>query len=145
VEEQYINSIVGNHSLFKGDIDVEGLVRIDGDFAGNIRRANRVLIGSQGRADAKVNAKVVVVGGAFHGSMYASERIILLAGSVVIGSLFSPRILVEPGAILDCALSVTGVPEEATTNRPSIFARAGRTLAARRERNKKEASLTEPS
>jgi len=123
MEEQYVNSLVGNRSIFRGDIEVEGLVRIDGDFVGTVRKAGRVLIGSQGRADATLHAKVVVIGGAFHGSVYASERIILLGSSLVLGNLYAPRILVEQGAILECGLSILGESKVETQTRTNTFFR----------------------
>lgn len=108
MEEHYVNSLIGQHSLFRGDVEVDGLVRIDGDYLGTVKRASRVLVGASGRADAVFHAKVVVIGGAFNGTIYASERIVVLAGAVALGSMYAPRILVEPGAILSCGLSIHG-------------------------------------
>lgn len=108
MDEHFVNSLIGQHSLFRGDVEVDGLVRIDGDYIGTVRRASRVLLGSSGRADAVFHAKVVVIGGAFNGTIHASERIVVLAGAVALGSMYAPRILVEPGAILSCGLSIHG-------------------------------------
>jgi cytoskeletal protein CcmA (bactofilin family) len=64
-EEQYVNSLIGFGSRFKGDIEIDGLFRIDGDFSGSIKTEGKVLVGTHGRADCTVNARVVVIGGVF--------------------------------------------------------------------------------
>jgi cytoskeletal protein CcmA (bactofilin family) len=104
--EQFVNSIIGHGSLFRGDIEIDGLVRIDGDYIGNVKKAQRVLVGNQGRADATINADIVVIGGAFHGTIYAHERAVILSTALVVGMVNSPMILVEPGALLSCALCI---------------------------------------
>lgn len=126
IEDNYVNSIVGPGSLFSGDLEVAGLVRIDGDYSGVIRKASRVLVGSTGRADAVIHAAVVVVGGAFNGTIRASERVVLLSGSLVLGSVNAPRLLVEPGAMLGCSL---GIHQDADLDRAD---RSGEALPRQR-------------
>ncbi|MCK5736372.1 MAG: polymer-forming cytoskeletal protein, partial [Spirochaetaceae bacterium] len=58
-----INSIIGDGTRFRGDLDLKGLLRIDGDFEGNIRTEGRVLVGKGGRARCLIVADTVVVGG----------------------------------------------------------------------------------
>ncbi len=107
-----INSIVGTGSFFKGNIVVSGLLRIDGDFSGGIKTAGRVIIGRGGRADCTIDASTVVIGGIFRGTVYASEKVIALDTAVIIGNIYSPRIIVESGVILDGAMHIRGVRDE---------------------------------
>ncbi len=114
MEEQFVNSIIGHHSVFRGDIELDGLFRIDGDFTGSIKTSGKVLLGNSGRADCTIDARIVVLGGIFKGTVYATDRVVLLSTAVVIGSIFSPRLIAEEGVILEGAVMVVGQGHEST-------------------------------
>ncbi len=95
-----INSIIGEGTTFKGDLDLSGLLRIDGDFEGNIRTDGRVLLGKSGRARCLIEADTVVVGGILKGDVKASSKVVLLSTSIVIGNIRSPQLIVEEGVLL---------------------------------------------
>jgi cytoskeletal protein CcmA (bactofilin family) len=109
LESTLVNSIVGAGTFFKGTINVTGLLRIDGDFSGGIKSSGRVIIGRGGRADCTIDAATVVIGGVFRGTVYASDRVIALETAVIIGNIYSPRLIAEAGVILDGAMHVRGV------------------------------------
>jgi cytoskeletal protein CcmA (bactofilin family) len=100
-EDAFINSLVGEGTHFKGDLQLNGLFRIDGDFTGTITTKDKVLIGKKGRADCIINAGTVVVGGVFRGSIYSEEKVIVLSSAVVIGNIYAPRLIVEEGVLID--------------------------------------------
>ena len=49
-----LNSIIGEGTKFKGEFDLDGLLRIDGDFSGIIRSKGKVLV--NGRAECDIYA-----------------------------------------------------------------------------------------
>jgi cytoskeletal protein CcmA (bactofilin family) len=112
VESTLVNSIVGAGTFFKGQIDVSGLLRIDGDLSGSVKTTGRVIIGRTGRVDCTVDAASVVVGGVFRGSIYASEKVIALETAIIIGNIFTPRLIAESGVYLDGSMHIRGVLEE---------------------------------
>lgn len=95
-----INSIIGEGTRFRGDIQLQGLLRIDGDFQGNIKTDGRVLIGRSGRAQCLIEADTVVVGGILKGDIRAESKIVLLSTAMVIGDIRSPQMIVEEGVII---------------------------------------------
>ena len=98
--QSLINSIIGEGTRFRGDIELRGLLRIDGDFQGNINPDGRVLIGRPGRAQCLIEADTVVVGGILKGDIRAESKIVLLSTAMVIGDIRSPQIIVEEGVII---------------------------------------------
>ena len=48
--DSLVNSIIGAGSAVDGDIDVNGLLRIDGDVRGSVRATGKIVIGALGRA-----------------------------------------------------------------------------------------------
>lgn len=107
-EDNFINSIVGEGTHFRGQLEPAGLLRIDGDFTGSIRSGGKVLIGKHGRADCSIEAATVVIGGVIRGSVYASEKVIVLSTGLVLGNIYSPRLVAEEGVLMDGEFSIRG-------------------------------------
>lgn len=97
----FVNSIVGEGTKFNGDLDLNGLLRIDGDFTGSIKTAGKVLVGKNGRAMCTINANTVVVGGAVIGNIYSKEKVVIFSSGIIVGNIYTPRLIVEEGVILD--------------------------------------------
>jgi len=112
IESTLVNSIVGSGTFFKGTITVSGLLRIDGDFRGAVQTDGRVIIGRGGRADCTIDAATVVIGGVFRGTIYARDKVIALESAIVMGSIYTPRLIAESGVLLDGALHVRGTQQE---------------------------------
>lgn len=107
-DRAFVNSIVGEGTRFNGELDLNGLLRIDGDFTGTIKTTGKVLVGKNGRAECTINASTVVIGGAVKGNIYSSERVIVLSSGMILGNIYTPRLIVEEGVILDgeCVIDV---------------------------------------
>ena len=102
----FVNSIVGEGTRFNGELELNGLLRIDGDFTGSIKTAGKVLVGKNGRAKCTISASTVVIGGAVRGDIYSSEKVIVLSSGIIQGNIFTPRLIVEEGVILDGNCSI---------------------------------------
>ena len=100
-DSAYINSIIGEGTRFNGELDLNGLLRIDGDFCGTVRTKGKVLVGKNGRAECTVYAGTVVVGGIVKGNIFAEEKVVILSTGVVLGNVASPRFIVEEGVVLN--------------------------------------------
>jgi len=114
-DDAFINSIIGEGTRLKGDFDLNGLLRIDGDFVGSIRTKGKVLVGRNGRAECTLHAATVVIGGVVRGDVYASERVIILSTGLVIGTIAAPRLIVEEGVVLSGTCKVVA-PEGTHAN-----------------------------
>ncbi len=111
-EDAFINSIIGEGTRLSGEFDLNGLLRIDGDFCGTVRTKGKVLVGRNGRAECTVYAGTVVIGGVVRGNIFASERVVILSTGVVLGNIQAPRFIVEEGVLLHGTCKVErGAPE----------------------------------
>lgn len=97
----FINSIVGEGTKFRGELDLDGLLRIDGDYTGTIKTTGKVLVGKNGRAQCTIKAGTVVIGGVVKGNIVSTEKVIILSSGILIGNVTSPRLIVEEGVVLD--------------------------------------------
>ena len=116
-EETLINSIIGAGTKFKGEFDLNGLLRVDGDFSGIIRTKGKVLIGSNGRVECTMYAGTVVVGGIVRGDIYSTEKVTILSTGMVLGNIQTPRLIIEEGVIFSgkCRISKQ-IPKEEDNN-----------------------------
>ena len=99
--ESSVNSIIGEGTTLHGNFNLNGLLRIDGNFSGTVQTSGKVLIGKHGSAQCKIVAGTVVIGGKVKGEMIATERITLLSTGVLIGNIVTPRLIIEEGVVFD--------------------------------------------
>ena len=84
----------------KGEIRVEGTVRIDGRLEGEIHTKGQVIVGEDGLVQGTVEAGTVVSSGRIKATVRAVERVQLLKTAIVIGDIHTPVLMMEEGAKL---------------------------------------------
>ena len=82
----------------KGEIRVEGTVRIDGRLEGEIHTKGQVIVGEEGLVEGLVAAGTVVSSGRIKATVSAVERVHLLKTAVLIGEVRTPVLMMEEGA-----------------------------------------------
>ena len=117
-DDAFINSIIGEGTRLKGEFDLNGLLRIDGDFSGTVRTKGKVLVGRNGRAECTLHAGTVVIGGVFRGDIVSTEKVTILSTGLVIGTITTPRLIIEEGVIFNGACRVV-TPAAADAARPA--------------------------
>jgi cytoskeletal protein CcmA (bactofilin family) len=100
--------------VLKGEIHVEGTVRIDGRLDGEIQTKGHVIIGEDGLVQGMITAGTVVSSGRIKAKVTANERVQLLKTSTLIGEVLTPILIMEEGAKLQGAtdLGATAWPDE---------------------------------
>jgi cytoskeletal protein CcmA (bactofilin family) len=84
-----------------GEISGSADLFIDGEVKGKLRLGNaRVTVGPQGRVEADIEAREIVVEGTVNGNLKADERAHFGSSSRVNGSVMTPRIGIDDGARL---------------------------------------------
>jgi len=86
--------------VLKGEIHVEGTVRIDGRLDGEIQTKGHVIIGEDGLVQGMITAGTVVSSGRIKAKVSANERIQLLKTATLIGEVLTPILIMEEGAKL---------------------------------------------
>ena len=82
----------------KGEIRVEGTVRIDGRLDGDIYTKGEVIIGEDGLVQGTITAGTVVSSGRIKATVKAAERVQLLKTAILIGEVQAPVLMMEEGA-----------------------------------------------
>jgi cytoskeletal protein CcmA (bactofilin family) len=98
---------IGRTLVIKGEISGSEALYVDGRIEGKITMPeNRVTIGRNGRVDASIQAREVVVMGKVTGNIQCSDRVDIRSEGSVTGDISTARISVEDGAALKGGIQV---------------------------------------
>jgi cytoskeletal protein CcmA (bactofilin family) len=98
---------IGRTLVIKGEISGSEALYIDGRIEGKIiLPESRVTIGRNGKVDASIQAREVVIMGKVTGNIECSDRVDIRAEGSVSGDISTVRITVEDGAALKGGIQV---------------------------------------
>ena len=90
--------MIGAKVKVKGDIVASEDLLVEGEVSGTITLTdNELVVGTSGRVEANINAKIVRIEGQVTGDIDGSERVIICAPGNVEGNVSSPRVMLEDG------------------------------------------------
>jgi cytoskeletal protein CcmA (bactofilin family) len=121
---------IGRTLVIKGEISGSEALYIDGRVEGKITMPeSRVTIGRNGKVDASIQAREVVIMGKVNGNIECSDRVDIRSEGAVNGDISTVRISVEDGAALKGGIQVHS---EGKQNQPQAQkpAEAPKALAA---------------
>jgi len=97
VEESVPNTVIGVGSTLRGTLMVEGTLRVEGEFDGDLLNCDRLEVGPHGTVRVDVHVRDAYIEGQMHGSVQAEGRVVLLSGARVDGDLTCRRVVIEDG------------------------------------------------
>ena len=78
-----------------------GLLRMNARFKGGITSEGVVVVHDQGEMEGDIQAKVVSVTGKVKGMIKAAERLEIKEHGIVLGDIYTPCLLIDPGGFFD--------------------------------------------
>lgn len=105
-----LNGFMDQGTEFLGELRFRDTFRVDGRVKGRIVSDNTLIVGESGTIEADIDCGVVSIRGTVTGRVCGRQRIELLAGARVQGTLVSPRLVIEEGAFFlgDCDMNPSG-------------------------------------
>ena len=91
-------SIIASDMTVIGDLETEGVVRIEGRVKGTVRVGAQVLVASGAVIEGDLHTQEAVIAGQVSGGIRASDRVELQGSAVVTGDIHTPRIAIVEGA-----------------------------------------------
>lgn len=92
---------MGKETYFKGVIQFEGTMRIDGKVDGEIISNHTLIIGDTAEIEGSVKVRTVVCGGRVTGEIESGDSIHLVKPSKVRAKIQTKSLLVEEGVIFN--------------------------------------------
>jgi cytoskeletal protein CcmA (bactofilin family) len=108
VDEHKLSGFLDEGAEFDGTLKFRGSFRIDGEFKGKIESDAVLIIGPKGKVEAELNVSHVVINGDFHGNIKADEKVEVNREGRITGTIITPKLVVEEGAVLDAQCQTTG-------------------------------------
>src|SRR5262245_31261393 len=91
-------SAIGPGIHVKGEIHGEGTLTVHGVFEGDIVLDGTLQVGPEGRIDANVSARTIVIAGAVRGNLSADTRVEILPTGSLTGTVKSASFAADTGA-----------------------------------------------
>jgi cytoskeletal protein CcmA (bactofilin family) len=108
-------AIIGKSVMIKGQIFSREDLTIDGEIDGSVElHEHRLTVGPNGKLQAGVKAREVVVLGTIHGNVEASDKIDIRKDAKLVGDIKTARIVIEDGAYFKGSIDIVR-PETART------------------------------
>ena len=107
--KDFINSVIGDGSSFKGTFTVKGSFQIDGKFEGDLKIDGHLIIGTNGRVKTStILTESITIAGTLIGNIDAKKEVIVIETGRVLGNIEAPKIDVGEGAIIQGEMTITG-------------------------------------
>jgi cytoskeletal protein CcmA (bactofilin family) len=100
-------TIIAAGTRLTGNVESDGVVKVEGVVVGAIRAERQVLIARGGRVEGDVSAPEAVLGGVVQGSVSARERVEVQPGAVVNGDIVTDRLIVQEGGEVNGTVQMT--------------------------------------
>ncbi len=108
-----LNSLLGAGVDCEGSARVEGTLRLDGAFRGNLEVGETLIIGSEGSFHGTAFGRKIVIGGHLKGEVMGTELVELQKGARLEGDVLTRSFVVEPGVWFqgNCRMEFTEADE----------------------------------
>ena len=116
---------IGKSVLVKGELSGSEDLYLDGEVEGSIElRDHSLVVGPHGRVRAHINARDVTVHGKVDGNVKGTERVELKKSAVLVGDIFTQRIIIEDGAFFKGAIDIQKEGAKAAAKREASLGTA---------------------
>ena len=95
-ETDKLESFLGKNSNFKGELNVQGTLRVDGRVEGQLD-ADHLILSESAVVKGEIKAKSLIVAGTIDGSIDAQELVEIKSKGRVLGDLFTRKLSVLEG------------------------------------------------
>ncbi len=99
--ERNEQSFLQNGVRLKGEIEVDGDLRIEGTVEGTLNTRGLLMLGPKASVDGDIRGREVVIHGRLVGAVRADERVHLARGAKVKGDVFCRSLVIEEGVYFE--------------------------------------------
>lgn len=112
-----LNGFLDNGAVFRGELEFEDTMRIDGRFNGKIVSKNELIVGESARIEGEIHVGRIAISGTVIGKIHADQKIEIHRSGKVYCEIDTPTLTVEEGAtfqgscVMAEAARPVGVPD----------------------------------
>lgn len=121
INNKKITGYYNKDAEFKGELFFEGSFRIDGYFKGKIDSEAILIVGDDGKVEGEISVGCLVNHGEIKGNIQAKDRVEICSKGRVIGTITSPKLVIEEGAYLEAECQTSETVRKPPTENNIIF------------------------
>jgi cytoskeletal protein CcmA (bactofilin family) len=94
-----LNGFLDRGAAFKGELEFEDTMRIDGRFEGKIFSKNELIVGESARIEGEIHVGRIAISGTVLGKIKADQRIEIHRAGKVYSDIDTPALIIDEGAL----------------------------------------------
>jgi cytoskeletal protein CcmA (bactofilin family) len=94
-----LNGFLDRGASFKGELEFEDTMRIDGRFNGRIQSKNELIVGESAHIEGDIHVGRIAISGTVVGKIVADQRVEIHRNGKVYSDVETPALVIEEGAI----------------------------------------------
>src|SRR5437879_10883095 len=94
-----LNGFLDRGATFKGELEFEDTMRIDGRFNGKIMSKNELIVGDSATIEGDIHVGRVAISGTVIGKIVAAQKVEIHRNGKVYSDIDTPALIIEEGAI----------------------------------------------
>ncbi|MGB9741964.1 MAG: bactofilin family protein [candidate division WOR-3 bacterium] len=96
-----LDTVIGSETTVKGDLRVNGGLRLDGKLEGRLDIGDAFLAGPRSLLKGEVQCRSAVIAGRVEGDVRAYETVELQTGAQVFGNISCRELVIQPGCAFE--------------------------------------------
>jgi cytoskeletal protein CcmA (bactofilin family) len=94
-----LNGFLDRGATFRGEMEFEDTMRIDGRFNGKIHSKNELIVGESAHIEGDIHVGRIAISGTVVGKIVADQRVEIHRNGKVYSDIETPALIIEDGAI----------------------------------------------
>lgn len=128
VDPNTTDTLVGEGSIFEGNIKSDAGLRVEGQIKGDIHCQGDVTIGEKGIVHSNITARNIIIAGTVHGNVHANTKLSIHAKGKLYGNITTVTLSIEEGSIFEGTSRMENIESPAnTTSRDASSANSNST------------------
>ena len=107
-----IGTVIGEGTVFDGDLSSPEAIRIDGVINGNCTCDKKLILSAGGEVKGNISAQSVIISGKVDGDIVVMGKLELLATGKIDGDITASSIVIDEGACFDGRCTMTASLEK---------------------------------
>ncbi len=111
-----LNGFLDRGATFRGELEFEDTMRIDGKFNGKIHSKNELIVGESAHIEGDIHVGRIAISGTVVGKIVADTRVEIHRNGKVYSDVDTPALIIEEGAIFqgNCVMGDKKAPGNVT-------------------------------
>ena len=101
IDSELIETVIGLNTRFKGSVKTDKVIRIDGEFEGEIESTSKVIVSQTGKFKGTISCSELKLDGYAEGKATCSQLLRIADIGVFTGDVVTKNVIMDEGSLLD--------------------------------------------